>query len=164
MAQASGSPALRVKREALLLTAACVWLVNGLHACPEDGPVARNLMDAILPVPDSEDHRDHVNLAYPAAARSHKVGEQGDSDQDEWEVMPTVPYNPYGVVFLRCVVLHGPNHVPRMRAGGPFLSPPAFKYFFGASEGEISHKYYKVGIIPREVLAQRRVHQEKPQT
>jgi hypothetical protein len=158
-AQALGTPAFRVKREALLLTAACVWLVNGLHSRPEDGPAARNLMKAILPVTDSDGHRDrdahgdHDTLAY---ATTRPEEEEEEEDSDEGESAPSVPYNPYGVVFLRRVVLNK-SIVPRLRGGGPFLSPPAFRYFFGTSQDEISYKYYKVGIVPRELVAQRRV-------
>ena len=141
-AQASGSPALCVKREALLLTTACVWLINSLHAHPDDGPAARNLMKAVLPVTDSDGTEYHGQ---------EEEEEEGDDDNNNG-TSSSVPYNPYGVIFLRRVVLRGEKHIPRMRAGGPFLSPPAFKLFFQALEDEIIHKYYKVGIIPCEVL------------
>ena len=44
-----------------------------------------------------------------------------------------------------------------MRAGGPFLSPPAFHYIFSSSKQEVEFKYYKISIIPQEVIAERRV-------
>jgi hypothetical protein len=152
-AQASGPPALRVKQEALLLTAACVWLINSLHARPEDGPAARNLMKAVLPLTDSDDTEDQ--------GKEEDEEDEEDEDGDEEDTSASVPYNPYGVIFLRRVVLRGENHVPRMRVGGPFLSPPAFKFFFRTSEDEIRHKYYKIGIVPREVVDKRRVATNK---
>ena len=53
--QGRGAIRSRLISESLMLTAACVWLLNGLHARPEDGPAARRLMDAALPLSEAED-------------------------------------------------------------------------------------------------------------
>jgi hypothetical protein len=58
--QVSGNPDLRTKPDVLLLTTACVWLINGLHAHPEDGPAARCLMDSVLPVTDTDQLEDET--------------------------------------------------------------------------------------------------------
>jgi hypothetical protein len=104
-------------------------------------------MKAVLPVTDSDGTEYH----------GEEEEEEEDEDEDEGGTSSSVPYNPYGVIFLRRVVLRGEKHVPRMRAGGPYLSPPALKFFFHASEEEIVHKYYKVGIVPRDILDKHRV-------
>jgi hypothetical protein len=108
-------------------------------------------MKAVLPITDSADHADPDTLAYPAAGNNQEEEEESDDESSA----PSVPFNPYGIVFLRRIVVH--VNVPRMRAGGPFISLPAFHYFFGASQREIEFKYYKVGIVPQEVIAERRV-------
>jgi hypothetical protein len=149
--QASGNPALRVKPDALLLTAACVWLVNGLHARPDDGPAARSLMQAILPIADA-DVPDNETVAYP---RRHQAVEEEEEEEDEDNDVPSVPYNPFGVVFLRRLMLD--VQVPRMRAGGPFLTEPAFRHYFKATREELKFKYCSTGIVPREVLGRERI-------
>lgn len=53
--QEGGDSVNQFTPEALLLTAACIWLLNGLHAHPKDGPASRNLMDAILPITEADD-------------------------------------------------------------------------------------------------------------
>jgi hypothetical protein len=110
-------------------------------------------MKAILPITDGVDHADPDTLAYPAAAYHEEEEEEEESDEES--SARSVPFNPYGIICLRRIVVQ--VNVPRMRAGGPFISVPAFRFFFGTSQQEIVHKYYKVGIIPREVIAERRV-------
>jgi hypothetical protein len=51
--------------------------------------------------------------------------------------------------------------VPRMRAGGPFLTPPAFRYFFKDSITEIKYKYSRTRIVPREVIQRERMVSNK---
>jgi hypothetical protein len=142
--QATGSAKWRIRRESLLLTAACVWLINGLHARPDDGPSSRELMKAVLPITEDED--DDLCLAY--APRNGQGGGDDDSEGDEFDW--GTPYNPYGAIFIRRLMAKTSINVPRLRRGGPFISPAAFEYWFKASEPEIHHKYFSVGILPRE--------------
>jgi hypothetical protein len=151
--QSTGQPGLRVRNEALLLTAACVWLINALSARPDDGPSSRNLMDAVLPLTDASDP-DHLSLIFPASRRGDGLEDEDDEDGDE----PTIPYNPYGVIFLRTIVL---LQVPRMRAGGPGLSSAAFKFIFSKTEDEIIHQYFRIGIISRDTLQHNPVRSNK---
>ena len=72
--QAGGDSELCMNCKALDLTAACVWLLNSLHARPEDGPAARKLMDVALPVGEAEDYRhddNDANTPLLAYQRSH---------------------------------------------------------------------------------------------
>ena len=60
--QAEGSSDLHTTHEALLLTAAGVWLLNSLYSRPDDGPASQQLMQAILPLASAQDI-DHDLLA-----------------------------------------------------------------------------------------------------
>lgn len=133
--------------ETLLLTAACVWLVNGLHARPDDGPASRNLMEAILPVTEADDV-EPVALAFNVPLRPA-------FQDNDYTFSRSVPYNPHGCVFLRRIVVSA--HVPRMRYGGPELSESAFKFWFNAdTTSEVKAKYQNMGIVDRDVLRARR--------
>ena len=149
--QALGSPALRVKPEALLLTAASLWLVNSLHARPDDGPASRNLMEAVLPLTDTNDP-DQLIIAFHPRRRGE--GQEEEESDDEEDSDPALPYHPYGVIFLRRIML---DNVPRMRAGGGYLNPAAFRCIFGDTPEGVEHTYYTVGIIPASSLAGQRV-------
>lgn len=107
-------------------------------------------MDAVLPVTDAQDP-DQLTLIFPASRRGDGNEEEEDGNGDDG---PSVPYNPYGVIFLRPIML---VQVPRMRAGGPGLSEAAFKYLFGKPHEEIVHGYYRVGFLPRQPPARDRV-------
>jgi hypothetical protein len=150
--QSTGSPALRVKPDALLLSAACVWLINSLHSRPEDGPSWRSLMHAVLPNTDSDDVDDET---FACVASGHGEREHEEEESDSEEEAPSQPYNPFGVIFLRRIV---PDvEVPRMRAGGRNLTIPAFKYIFGAMPEDIRLKYHKVGIVPAAKVPETRI-------
>ncbi|KAK7463598.1 hypothetical protein VKT23_005541 [Stygiomarasmius scandens] len=147
--QASGPSALRVTPEALLLTAACVWLVNALHSRPEDGPASRSLARGVLPVSDADfDEIDHLTLFFEPS-RTPTVDDDGET------LGPGVPYIPFGCIFLRRLKLE--VEVPRMRIGGPFLNKSAIKFFFGMTMEQIKVKYNKVALVPSAVIAQTRV-------
>lgn len=137
--QQSGPSSLRVKPDALHLTAACVWLLNGLHARPDDGSAAQSLMRHILPLTDASDPDIHTALFL-----SRKNSGKGSSH--------SMPYIPYGSIFLRRVALE--LDVPQMRFNPHNGSLPsaAFKFIFNASEEEIWCKYDPVGIIHRVVM------------
>ena len=128
--QANGTSHSQFKHDALLLTAACVWLLNGLRERPDDGPSWRSLMDAVLPI----GVEGHVNLAY------------GVRLQDEDEPYPGAPYAgtpyyPYGVIFLRKLHLGKGNSAPRIMKGGPFLPLSAIQDLFGENEEKPWYKY-----------------------
>jgi hypothetical protein len=118
---------LRVKRSALLLTAACVWLFNGLCERPEDGPSWRRLMDVVLPITDFEKHE---HLAYRAFTEDN-------------ELSVGTPYYPYGITFLRPIHFRkGTNTAPpRLKTGGPFLPVSATEELFGETEEKIRHRH-----------------------
>lgn len=147
MGQQAGPPKLRVKHEALLLTAACVWLVNGLHARPDDGSAARSLMRATLPLTDAA--QPDLNTVLFLA----REGSGDEIDDDE----SSLPFNPFGAIFLRRVVLD--VEVPRMRVTTPasVLSADAFQFFFNMTEQEVRYRYSPVGILPRGAVSRRRV-------
>ncbi|THU76659.1 hypothetical protein K435DRAFT_878887 [Dendrothele bispora CBS 962.96] len=150
--QATGPPRLRVDRDALLLTAACVWLVNSLHSRPDDGPASRSLMRAALPVTDAdfEDINNYTLLFKPSQTPDVEDEADDDDDDDDEEDHVKVPYAPYGMIFLRRLKLD--VDVPRMRADGPFMNSKAVKYFFSQSLPEIRLKYGSTAIVPREVI------------
>jgi hypothetical protein len=106
-------------------------------------------MRAILPLTDEDDH-----LVLAHSRRGGPVDDENGADGNESdgeEFVAGTPYYPYGAIFLRRMK-SGPADdipVPRMRQGGPVLSTSAFKFFFKASEAEIRHKYFIVGIVPQ---------------
>lgn len=126
--------------ESLLLTAACLWLTNSLHARPEDGPAACELMRAVLPITEADEDmeiaaynpRRHAEWI-PTHDENHLAGHQDTFLQDEQEVLESlsfaIPCHGDGYVFLRRI-MHAEHDVPRMRAGGNGLSPHAFKFWF----------------------------------
>ncbi|KAG6864738.1 hypothetical protein C0991_007445 [Blastosporella zonata] len=191
--QASAPPQLRVHPQALALTAACVWLINGLHARPEDGPAARRLMDAALPLTE-DDGASIDTVAYRSAVppvgdlHYHEGGEQAsgpvaeyfeeetddeseDEDQnqnqreqqgmDENEgngerqrrvrahLQVGIPHNPYGCVFFRRLHL---GEVARLRIGGPVLTRPSFKFWFGVTIEELTDKLVRTGIVDKDIV------------
>lgn len=150
-AQAASNPALRVKTEALLLTAACVWLINSLHSRPDDGSAGRSLMHAVLPLVERHD-ADPLYLAYAGyTPRPFDELEEEEEDDDDDEAVPVYIY---GAIFLRQIMQH---QTPRMRIGGPNLTESAFKHFFGVSVEVIEYKYFTVGIIPPDAIAETRI-------
>lgn len=145
--QAGGPARLRTSPEALALTAACVWLVNSLHARPEDGPAARRLMDAVLPITDADGVRPDI-LAYNTSVRPE--WQEEEEEEEDGSDRKRVPYNPYGCVFLRRLMV---GDVPRLRFGGRLLPAPAFKFFFGVTREEVLIKYMKTGIVDKKAAA-----------
>lgn len=141
--QQGGLSVHRFAPEALTLTAACVWLFNGLHARPDDGPASRSLMDATLPLVEAEGANPEY-LAYNTSVRLHDPRE-GNYFRNR------VPYIPSGCIFLRRIML---PDVPRMRHGGTSLSPSGFKFWFhNLTVEELRGKYSKSGIVDRKTIA-----------
>ncbi|EKM81398.1 hypothetical protein AGABI1DRAFT_36555 [Agaricus bisporus var. burnettii JB137-S8] len=156
-----GAPAsIRFMAETLLLTAGCLWMVNSLHARPEDGPASRDLMRATLPVTDeSEVIRDI--LAYNTSVRPLWQHEEEEVDQDEQ--IPGVPYHPYGLVFFRSIMLETSRvDVPRFRCGGPGISPLSLKFFFdGMTISELQFKFKSSGLFDKEAISEFRPTNKK---
>lgn len=150
--QESGISSLRFMPESLLLTAACLWLVNSLHARPEDGPASRDLMRATLPVTEEVDTILDV-LAYNTRVRPPWQHEE--EEEDDLAPPTGVPYNPYGCIFFRRLMLAGDKvDVPRFRIGGPGISPSSFQFFFdGMTIAQVQAKFQKCGIIDKAAIA-----------
>ncbi|KAF8871326.1 hypothetical protein BD779DRAFT_1478302 [Infundibulicybe gibba] len=151
--QAEGSAALRVNPDALLLTIAGVWLINGLHSRPEDRPDMRNLMHAVLPVTDAEG-ADPNFLAPGWTPRLREGDDEEDDDEENDQAVTSRPYIPFGVIFLRRI--NSDVEPPRMRHGGHGLRNLAFSRLFHADLEHIKLRYNKPSVIPREVLARTR--------
>jgi hypothetical protein len=111
-------------------------------------------MQAVLPVTDLVG-AESATLAYPARSRAEEQEEEESEGEDEDAI--SVPYNPNGMVFLRRIQVGEEINVPRMRAGGPFLTAPAFKFHFGCALEDIKNKYHTVGIISRQTVAKTRI-------
>ncbi|KXN84275.1 hypothetical protein AN958_12781 [Leucoagaricus sp. SymC.cos] len=149
--QESATALLRFMPESLLLTAACIWLVNGLHARPEDGPASRDLMSAVLPVAEADDVDQDV-LAYNTCVRPPWQHEDEESGSDR-EPVARVPINPFGCVFLRRIKVKSVE-APRVRFGGPDMSFSSFKFWFdGFSIEQVKAKYQRSGIVDSAVVA-----------
>lgn len=152
--QATGATVGRLMPEALTLTAACVWLLNGLHARPEDGPAARRLMDAALPLSEAEGLNTDV-LAYNTFSRAGWQEEEGEGEEEDRVPRTRVPYIPYGCVFFRRIMIG--EIVPRLRVGGTLLAESAFKFWFdGMTIDEVKAMYQRSGVISRNAVAARR--------
>ncbi|KAJ3559064.1 hypothetical protein NP233_g11357 [Leucocoprinus birnbaumii] len=151
--QQIGISSSRFMPETLLLTAACIWLVNGLHARPEDGPAARDLMRAVLPVTEVQGISDRNVLAYSTRIPDWQHEEEESGPEDE---SPRVPYIPYGCIFLRRIMLEAAVAVPRMRIGGPDISLPSFSFWFSATIQGLQHKYQTTGIVDQKGVREKR--------
>ncbi|KAG6852775.1 hypothetical protein C0991_009198 [Blastosporella zonata] len=178
--QASGRPEFRVTPEALTLTAACVWLLNGLHARPEDGPGARRLMDCALPLAEADDVGPDT-VAYRRSVlptiRRHNRNDGSDCESDEGEGVEedipvsddeeeeedgrgSVPHIDLGCVMFRRLQVG--VDVPRFRFGGNTLPAPSIRYWFdGMNLPELVAKYAKSGIVDHDTVRGRRVTTNK---
>jgi len=133
--QAEGSWQLRAKMEALILTAGCVWLLNGLHSVPDNGAASRNLMDCILPAVERRG-ADEMFLAYGRA-----IDDDGDSNNNNFDTRMTLPANQHGLVFF-CSIRLGERHpVPRLDKG-KILTDKSFRYLFSIDFDEINEDYF----------------------
>ncbi|GLB36947.1 hypothetical protein LshimejAT787_0312340 [Lyophyllum shimeji] len=154
--QARSRARSRLQPEALTLTAACVWLANSLHARPEDGPAARRLMDAVLPLTEAEGADLNV-LAYNTSVRAAAEQEEEEESGDD-EPRGRVPYNPYGCIFLRRLMI---KNTPRLRYGGPVLSAPAFQFWFNNTLEDVTRRYLTSGVQDKNIVARERMTTNK---
>jgi hypothetical protein len=128
----------RAKMSALILTAGCAWLLNGLHSAPDNKLASRHLMDCILPLVDRRGG-DDMFFAYGKAIDDN----DGDDDRD-YDGRLTLPASPYGLTFFRDLRL-GPNYpVPRFKSGIR-LSPRAFYFFFNIEFEDIRETFFRSG-------------------
>ncbi|KAG6809709.1 hypothetical protein H0H93_015571, partial [Arthromyces matolae] len=115
--QAIGRLDKRISYESITLTAACVLLVNGLHARPEDGPAARQVLECVLPrdkvVDDNElaihprmfaGVQRHEGVEIFEGFDSEEEEEEGDDDDDDGPADGT-PFARLGCVFFRRIKL-----------------------------------------------------------
>ncbi|KAG7098026.1 hypothetical protein E1B28_000002 [Marasmius oreades] len=123
-AQATGPSVFRVGRDALLLTAAMVWMINGLHSRPDDGHHSRDLMRAIFPLTDTRDDVDELALIFL-----------------QRELGGRLAYFPHGLMFLRRIKTD--THTPHLRTSGLWISTSAFSFFFKMTEEEIRYNYHE---------------------
>ncbi|KAJ8085322.1 hypothetical protein PM082_004118 [Marasmius tenuissimus] len=127
-AQAEGPSRFRVSPDALLLTSAMVWLINGLHSRPDDGSAARDLMRACLPLTEGRVVEDST-LMFVQTERT-----------EETELGQYLAHCPYGVMFLRRIKTD--TEMPRFRAGGPWLGSRSFQYWFKMDMQAIRFQYH----------------------
>ncbi|KAG6818435.1 hypothetical protein H0H93_005013 [Arthromyces matolae] len=166
-------PQFRTTPQALALTAACVWLVNGLHARPDDGRASRRLMDAILPVTEEHDIEPSA-VAYRSSLPRVRTlprfdREDGDPDEaeeeeeeeeedDDDDYVIGVPHNPFGLVFFRTLIF---VDVPRFHVNGPELPESAYWSLFSMSLPQLQHKFAPTGMVDKSMLVGKRVTTNK---
>lgn len=137
--QAGAAPSLRVEPRAIVLTAGCCWLLNGLHSTPDKGASSKALMDRILP---------HITrlgadpdiLAHGSPAGDNDVisdEEEDDQRSNRRSSDGTAPAYPYGLIFLRHIRIG--QHPPIPHLGKETLQLPenAFLFFFRSNLQDI---------------------------
>jgi hypothetical protein len=154
--QREGNTRLRCNSNALLLTAAMVWFINGLHSRPDDGSAARDLMRAILPRTDGES-----NLGIRPEPRHYESGSDDDDDDDSDD--EGVPHAPCGLIFLREVILPPTSTVPRMRIGRS-VKDTTFKFFLGGKLQDIQSQVLPTNILTKKDIPATRVSTRKAKT
>lgn len=157
----SGPAVFRSTNEALLLTAAGPWFLNGLHSTPDDRSTSRELMTAILPHVRRAD-ADQNTLAFsPRTSNAQGQVEEGEGEGEEgmestdsedsrgparlsFATADTLPCNPFGLVFIRPIRVGEGFPVPRFNKSKLLqysaLSDKAWLYLFGVSRDEIADK------------------------
>ena len=139
--QATARPELRAEPRAIVLTAGCCWLLNGLHSAPDQGASSKALMDRILP------HITRAGADPDILAHGSPVDDDDllpISDDEEHghrsrraSSAETAPSYPYGLVFFRRIDV-GPNcPLPNLGKGTPELPDNAFFFFFRSSKVDI---------------------------
>ena len=103
-----------------MLTAATIWLINGLHSRPDDGWASRDLMCAVLPHTE-----DDSNLG---------VSFQEDEQEEDGE--GSVPHAAFSLIFLHDVWLPPESTVPRMCIGRA-INDYTHKFYFGLTFHDI---------------------------
>jgi len=136
--------------ETMLLLAALVWLVNGLHARPDDRNFARNLITASLP------HTGRANIDETVVLWPTRTDIDVDGDGP---ISCTVPWVSNGLVFFRDLRIPPNVPMPRFTASPWYLSDSAFKFYFGKDmdPDTIRRRLRPMGIIRRDDIPSTRV-------
>lgn len=149
-------PGQRARYTSLMFLLACVWLLNGLQARPDDKKSCRELMQyAFFLTPRAGANTDF--LPYPAS----RIGlddldfdpddETLDLDQvhsEEW-----LPHIPYGVTFFQGFRMEE-GTAPRFNMGrerSP-LSEKAWHFFFKIPASAISARFFGTGVVPNSAI------------
>jgi hypothetical protein len=142
--QLEGDSLYRQKQPALLLTAGAAWLLNGLHSALDKGASSKQLMKAILP------HIDRQN-AHPDIIATGTPFHRGDdddysTDDESGDDGQTVPAFPFGMIFMNPIQVGDNIPVPRLINTGRWISPRAFRFFFGCTLEEIGTEFFRAGL------------------
>lgn len=73
-----------IKQLAMLLTAAALWFLKGLHCVPDSGPASRDLIAAILPHVQRED-ADPNALPFVMSTQSHNNYDSKDEMSSDFD-------------------------------------------------------------------------------
>ena len=137
--QNSVHPALRYSREALNLTAALVWLANGLNSRPDDDQYGRDIMMTSCLTARGGNHG--TFLIHPPA-----------------EGLPVVRQ---GAIFLRRTLFPPTSGLPRFSYGMD-LNDATWIHFFGRTRDQLRLQALPPPYIPRQqLLAAGRVPTQK---
>lgn len=152
--QGDGDPSLRTAKSALILTAGCVWLLNGLHSTPDKGAKSKDLMNAILPhTPAADANVDILAYGSPTANDDVDSGSSADDEPGGYQGVATLPCWPRGLVFFTEICLGNDHPVPRLR-NNITVRVETIKYFFGMNrdqlkEAMIETRRKAMGIVAR---------------
>ncbi|KAF8155454.1 hypothetical protein B0H34DRAFT_675652 [Crassisporium funariophilum] len=132
-----GKADIRSSKQALLLTAACVWIINGIHSTPDMGLSSPDLMNAILPHVERKSANLDI-LAYGTPLDEDEDISKTNSEDDNDEPRPakrcrdavTLPAVPWGLLFHRDICVEPKHPVPCFVKEGDFISKKTFMYFF----------------------------------
>jgi len=123
---------------ALLLTAGCVWLLNGLHSTPDNRSASRELMDCILPEVD----RRGANQMFLAYGKAIDDDDDDDDDDDNYDTRMMLPEIPHGLVFFHSLRMGQHHPVPRLKSGKR-LSDKSFYNLFGIEFEDIGEDFFR---------------------
>ncbi|KAG9308932.1 hypothetical protein JVU11DRAFT_11396 [Chiua virens] len=141
--QNSAHPSLRYLRETLNLTAALVWLANGLNSRPDDDQYGRDVMVTSCWTADDLDHG--TFLIHPPA---------GGPVRD-------LPVVRQGAIFLRGILFPPTSGVPRFSYGKE-LNNATWIHFFSRTPDQLRLQALPPPFIPRQrVLEAGRIPTQK---
>ncbi|KAH0825741.1 hypothetical protein J3R83DRAFT_9956 [Lanmaoa asiatica] len=126
-------PSLRYKREALNLTAALVWLANGLNSRPDDDQYGRDIMMTSC---ITAGNRDHGTFLIPPPAQGAPA---------------ELPVVRQGAIFLRHILFPPTSGVPRFSYGKE-LNNATWIHFFRKTPDELRLNALAPPYIPRQRL------------
>ena len=127
-----------------MLTAALVWLTNGLHSRPDDDRHGRDLMCGSLPL--TVDYNLGILQVQPP------VDHPGD--------LPYLPTCPYGAFFLRDIQWSPLADCPRFKWGRN-LHPTTFRHYLGHTAEDLWRHRNQVVYVPRDILPKKHTPTQK---